>query len=203
MNPLIRDVVLKRMESSPGVIHTNRGGWHSESDLPTWPERPIQEFVDHLRSAIAELVRRTVTDPSPEHFENWKILGWANVNGKGSYNKQHDHDGFGNLWSSFYYVDTGESYPGEDVGGYTVFQDRSGVPKETLREPNPFSREVLVKPEAGFLFVFPGRLYHHVEPYWGERLRITLAFNLRHNGFVVPYYKDMLEPSWCGRISGG
>jgi hypothetical protein len=46
------------------------------------------------------------------------------------------------------------------------------------------------------MVVFPGRLYHYVEPYTGNRLRITIAFNLKHPDFVVPYYEGMQEPDW-------
>jgi hypothetical protein len=35
-----------------------------------------------------------------------------------------------------------------------------------------------VRPENGMMLIFPGWLNHYVHPYWGERERISVAFNL-------------------------
>jgi len=195
-NDKLRQTILDRMHRSHGVVQSNRGGWHSDDDLQTWPEECIQTMVKRILDATHEMVRRTVPNARQEHFQNWKIMAWANVNRKGAYNKQHHHDGFGNILSGFYYVDTGETDDGKPVGGRTVLQDHSGVPKEIVNEPDPFSREVYVTPKAGLMVMFPGRLYHHVERYHGDGLRITIAFNLKHPAFAVPYYDDMIDRGW-------
>lgn len=196
LNGELRQMVLDRMQKSRGVVQSNRGGWHSDDDLQTWPEAPAQAMVKRIVAATNEMVRRTIPNAREEHFQNWKITAWANVNRKGAYNKQHHHDGFGNILSGFYYVDTGETGDGKEVGGRTILQDHSGVPKEIVTDPDPFSREVHVTPKAGVMVMFPGRLYHHVERYSGAGLRITIAFNLKHPGFTVPYYDDMLDKGW-------
>src|SRR5262249_27266319 len=140
--------------------------------------------------------RRTVPDVKDDHLNDWQVVAWANVNRHGAYNKPHHHDGYGVIWSGFYYVDTGEAGSGQPVGGYTKFQDRSGAPKEVICNPDPYEREVSVKPTSGLMMMFPGRLYHYVEPYEGDRLRITIAFNFKHPRFVIPYYEGMQEPNW-------
>jgi hypothetical protein len=153
-------------------------------------------MVGRIEYAVREAVRATVPGAGREHLDHWKIMAWCNVNARGAYNRPHYHDGYGNLWSGFYYVDTGRTPGHQDVGGCTKFQDRSGVAKEVLSNPDPYEREVTVHPKAGLMLLFPGRLYHYVEPYQGDDVRITIAFNLKHPGFVVPYYEGMKEQNW-------
>jgi uncharacterized protein (TIGR02466 family) len=196
LNAELKNVILSRMQKSQGVVQSNRGGWHSESDLQTWPEESAQVMVGRMNHLVQEAVRHIAPNAKEEHLNGWKIKAWANVNTQGAYNKPHFHDGFGNLWSGFYYVDTGKTRENENVGGCTKFQDRSGVPKEILTNPDPYEREVTVNPTGGLMLMFPGRLFHYVEPYSGDQMRITIAFNLKHPGFVVPYYEGMQEQNW-------
>jgi uncharacterized protein (TIGR02466 family) len=196
LNAELKRVILARMQKTHGVVQSNRGGWHSESDLQTWPEECAQVMIGRINYLIREAVRQTVPNAAEEHLTGWKITAWANVNSQGSYNKPHSHDGFGNIWSGFYYVDTGKTPEKQDVGGCTKFQDRSGAPKEILQNPDPYEREVTVNPTGGLMLMFPGRLFHYVEPYHGDQVRITIAFNLKHPGFLIPYYEGMQEQSW-------
>jgi uncharacterized protein (TIGR02466 family) len=196
LNARLKAVVREKMRRHVGEVSSNRGGWHSKKDLQHWPDECVQEFFARVRGAIETLVRDTVPNPRPEHFENWDIQAWVNVNQKGAFNKPHHHEGYGTVWSSFYYVDTGQTRPGEDVGGHTRFQDRSRVPKDILSERDPFSREVDVTPTEGLLVLFPAGLYHYVEPYLGAAERMTIAFNLKNPAFTIPYYDGMLEQGW-------
>jgi uncharacterized protein (TIGR02466 family) len=196
MNAALKEAVLERMRSSPGVVYTNRGGWHSNPDLHTWHDACVKEFLDRIHFVIRELVDLTVPEPSEEHLTGWTIRAWANVNGKGAYNREHQHEGSGTLWSAFYYVDTGLTDAQGAVSGCTVLQDRSRVPKEILRNCDPYDREIRITPRAGLMVVFPAGLYHYVEPYLGDDLRISLAFNLKNPKFVIPYYEGMQELDW-------
>lgn len=196
LNAQLAAVVKERMRGDVGEVTSNRGGWHSKKDLQTWPDQCVQVFFERVHSAIEELVRRTVENPRLEHFENWRVQAWVNVNQRGAFNKPHHHEGFGTLWSSFYYVTSGRARPDEDVGGHTRFQDRSRVPKEVVNQPDPFSREVDISPREGTLVVFPAGLYHYVEPYIGSGERITIAFNLKNPAYTIPYYEGMQELGW-------
>jgi uncharacterized protein (TIGR02466 family) len=196
LNAQLKQVILARMEQSPGVVKTNRGGWQSKADLQDWSEECVRTFMARSHAAIQEIVRRTVPNPTDGHFNGWQVVAWANVNRKGAFNTAHHHYGFGTIWSSFYYVDPGLADSANAVTGCTKFQDRSGVPKEILLNPDPFEREIAVKPEAGVMLIFPSTLYHYVERYAGDRERVTIAFNMKHRGFVIPMYEGMEEKGW-------
>jgi len=199
LNAELKRVILAKLESSPGVVKTNRGGWQSTADLQNWPDECIQTFVRRAHALVREMTRRIVPNATDAHLDGWEMIAWANVNEKGAYNTAHNHYGFGTIWSSFYYVDPGEAAPGRVTSGFTVFQDRSGVPQETFSDPDPFRREVAVVPQAGLMLVFPSTLYHYVEPYGGDRKRVTIAFNMKHPDFVIPMYEDMEPSTWWWR----
>jgi uncharacterized protein (TIGR02466 family) len=196
LNVELKHVVLKKMATSAGVVKTNRGGWQSEADLHDWPEACIRTLMTRVQTAVREMIGNIVSVPTEEHLSGWKIKAWANVNRKGAFNKSHHHDGPFSLWSGFYYVDVGDLEFDPLISGKTVFDDRSGVPKEIIRNGNAYEREISIRPKAGLMVMFPARVYHYVEPYSGEGVRITIAFNLWHPGFVVPLYEGMREGSW-------
>ena len=45
LNAELKRVILARMQKTHGVVQSNRGGWHSESDLQTWPEECAQAMI--------------------------------------------------------------------------------------------------------------------------------------------------------------
>ena len=196
LNAELKQVVLTRKAASAGVVKTNRGGWQSEADLHDWPEDCVKELMSRVQAAAREMVKHAVAEPNDQHLTAWKVRAWANVNTKGAFNKSHHHDGPYSLWSGFYYVDVGEFEIDQAISGRTVFDDRSGVPKEIIRNSNLYEREISIVPRAGMIVMFPARLYHYVEPYSGKGVRITIAFNLWHPGFAVPVYEGMREGSW-------
>jgi len=198
LNARLRQVILAKMAGSSGVVDTNVGGWHSERDLSTWDDPSIAALVERVGRMARELVAVTVSNPLPEHFDEWRIEGWANVNRRGAFNKAHHHAGGGsnNLWSGIYYVDEGGRHQG---GGVTRFEDRSGVPKEILRCPDPFERELTIVPQSGLMVFFPATLRHAVTRYEGDGDRVTIAFNLKHDGFVIPKYPEPEPPSFLWR----
>src|SRR5215813_10605974 len=63
LNAQLRAVVLSKMEESPGVVKTNRGGWQSEADLQTWQEDSIKTLLSRIQCMMREMVRRTVPNP--------------------------------------------------------------------------------------------------------------------------------------------
>ena len=202
LNAELRRVIMAKMASSPGVVDSNEGGWHSARDLPTWEDAAIARLIDRVRSMVRELVALTVPDPSAGHLEGWEIEGWANVNTRGALNKSHHHAGGRtnrNLWSGIYYVDDGGRPTDAAHAGVTKFEDRSGVPKEILRCADPFERELTVVPTPGLMVLFPATLRHYVSAHATEAARITIAFNLKHPGFVIPRYPEPEPPSFLWR----
>jgi len=196
LNAELRRVVLGRRDSSPGVVKTNRGGWQSNTDLPSWPDACIRTLMARIQAMMREMVQRTVAHPTPAHMASWDVIAWANANQRGNFNRAHDHLGARSLWSGIYYVDVGQLSPHATVTGRTIFEDRSLVPKEIVNNPDLYEREVRILPENGLMVIFPASLYHSVEPYSGEDVRITIAFNLWNPAFGVPLYPGMERLGW-------
>lgn len=202
LNRELREVVLAKMEADRGrsLWHgSNIGGWHSPKDLDTWPHPCVQRLMERVRAHVRDMVSRLVPDAGPEHLEGWSLHAWANVSRRGARNASHVHSHERDtIWSGIYYVDAGEHLSAAAASGLTKFEDRSGVPQEILRDPNPFQREISVEPRPGLMVLFSSMLWHRVEPFAGDGSRITIAFNLSHPGFVLPRYPE----SASSRVAG-
>ena len=194
LNKDLREAILTRYRSSAGVVNSNRRGWHSNFDLHTWPEPCIAEFLAMVRLSTSELVARMTSDR--KFLDNWQVqIAWANVNPRGGHNRSHNHLDEGAHLSGFYYVDLGAcETPGDS--GRTIFEDRSGVAHPTPPGRDLRSREYALDPKPGTMALFPASQFHHVEPYRGAGVRITIAFNLCHPEFSVLYYPGMRDEGW-------
>lgn len=194
LNAQLRAAIMTRYETSPGVVNSNRKGWHSEFDLHTWPEPCIQEFVEMIKSGATEMMAHMLPDSA--FADGWKIqIAWANVNPPGGHNRSHNHLDEGAHLSGFYYVDIGEC-ESQAHSGRTVFEDRSGVAQPSPAGIDPLSREYALVPRPGTMALFPASQFHYVEPYRGKGVRITIAFNLYHPDFTVLYYPGMRDEGW-------
>jgi len=202
LNARLRDLILARMASSQGLVDSNVGGWQSERALETWNDPAIAVLLERIRVMVRQLVTVTARDAGADHLEGWHIEAWANVNTRGDLNKSHHHAQgrvSRNLWSGIYYLGAVALAPDDALAGVTRFEDRSSVPKEILRCPDAFERELTVVPEAGLMVGFPATLRHYVTPHAGDRERITIAFNLKHHGFVIPRYPEPDPPTFLWR----
>jgi len=190
LNRELREVILAKAEEARGRSlwsGSNIGGWHSPKDLHRWPQPCIARLTERIQAFVREMVARCVPEPLPDHLENWTFHAWANVSGRGAKNASHVHSHEKmTIWSGIYYVDSG--HPGDNAGGLTRFEDRSGVPKELIRNPDPFARDFSVQPQPGLMVLFPSTLWHRVEPFFGSGQRITIAFNMTHPRFIIPDY---------------
>jgi hypothetical protein len=101
---------------------------------------------------------------------------WANVYRAGDYIVPHSHTR--SAASLVYILDPGDP-PGEDdpLGGRFGFADprlESCCPHEKGRMTSIFQPPM----EAGSMLIFQSHLVHTVNPYWGEKPRITLSWNI-------------------------
>jgi uncharacterized protein (TIGR02466 family) len=194
LNARLRELILRERQRSEGDARTVvETGWQSEHDAPIgWNDPSVSILLDRIKIMVQELVSRTTPQPQPDHLDNWTMTIWCNVNPPGGGHRGHQHYSE-TLWAGVYYVDVGETDGGRPKGGRLVFEDHSGVPKEILVNANPFEREVAIEPRAGMMLLFPGLLFHRVEPFTGVGYRLSMAFNLRHRGFVNPIYPDRIR----------
>jgi uncharacterized protein (TIGR02466 family) len=193
LNAELKAAIMQRYHSTPGLVSSNRKGWHSKFDMHKWPEACVAELMTMVKTTAANMTSHLTPDADNRTLEAWQIKScWSNVNPPGGYNQPHNHIAGDTLLSGFYYVDLGGCEERE-YAGRTIFQDRSGI---ALKGQDPLSREYAVVPKPGVLVLFPAALMHYVEPYRGTGLRISVAFNLGHPDLRTVYYPDMREQDW-------
>lgn len=191
----IVEAIRMRQRTDPGIVRTNRNGWHSRTDLPAWPEPAMQALVrwvaDRAQAASLEWRQRS----EATNFAPWRMDGWANVNPPGGLNLLHHHAQRDWHWSACYYVHLGE-IPTADVGGGLVFEEH-GTGLDPRGAVDRRSRRVV--PREGQLIIFPAWLSHRVEPHSAGGDRISIAFNL-HNAALERSRLWEHRPSWKWRM---
>lgn len=168
-NVRLREIVLEREKSDPGVGHSNVGGWHSSPDLWDWPEPEMRELCQWIVRAAEDLTATVVPVRPGDEIRAVPFGGaWANVLRDGGYNKVHNHPGA--VWSAVYYVASGDPDPQPPGNGNFEFMDP--------RPGNIHGGKEVLPPETGQMIMFPAWLYHYVNPYRGRGERISIACNL-------------------------
>jgi hypothetical protein len=100
---------------------------------------------------------------------------WANVYRNGDYCMPHSH--LRSVASVVYMVDLGDEDPAHPLSGRFYFADpRLHISCETERDR--MTRLVIPDLKAGSMIVFPGAMVHAVNPYTGQRPRITMSWNI-------------------------
>ncbi|HWA41626.1 MAG TPA: putative 2OG-Fe(II) oxygenase [Hypericibacter adhaerens] len=103
------------------------------------------------------------------------LESWANIYRQGDYSMPHSHPGA--AVSVVYFLDLGDPDPRDPISGqFAVFDPR--VSACCRDQPDCLTNPFMPKLEAGTMILFPGWLVHGVNPYTGERPRITLTWNL-------------------------
>ena len=181
INLALTDIILTRAESDPGTQHSNLGGWQSTWDMQDWGGPSLRKVLQAARSLADSM---TVSREGKPAKVRWKINCWANVNRSGEANEFHTHPGA--FWSGSYYVDDGGIGENPSLGGAFEVQDPRGVapamyaPMLTFAGPGGASvgASYTLQPHSGMIILFPSWLQHAVRPYRGEKMRISIAFNL-------------------------
>jgi len=173
INPGLKAEILRREREAPSQARSNHGGWQSSSDLLSWPIPEMATLVEAIRETIKQ-VHGVVCDVKGRELP-LVLNAWANVSRQGAFHKRHNH--VTAHWSGVYYVDAGEANPDWPTSGVLDFFD----PRERVECVNlpgaPFGTPVSVPAKTGTLLLFPGWLYHAVNPYQGPGERISISFN--------------------------
>lgn len=109
---------------------------------------------------------------------------WFHVTRNGGYFALHNHPMAS--WSGVYCVDPGDS-AADETDGAISFLNPMGIANMFVDAGNihlkpPFScKNFSMQLRAGELILFPSFLMHQVLPYYGNRERITVAFNCWFN----------------------
>ncbi len=181
LNADIKEVVLQQEQQSSGVQHSNLGGWQSDHEFLNWGGESGKRM---LEAAMQLATKMTANRAGKAVKVPWKVLAWANLNRRGHGNEFHTHPGC--FWSGTYYVDDGGIGEDQSLGGAFEMQDPRGVAPAMYAPNLAFSMSggqsvgasELIYPKAGQMILFPSWLQHAVRPYNGDRIRISIAFNL-------------------------
>lgn len=164
--------VLKLKDQDPsGVLITNQGGWHSQTNLL---ENPA---LASLFQWIAGCCQEAFTDlgwdfslASP-HFNN----AWAMVNSSGHSVRAHLHPN--SLFSGVAYLQA------KPTSGSIGFLDpRNGaqalLPPLLARNSGILNGRHVEAPYSGRLLLFPAWLWHEVSSNYSDEERVCISFNV-------------------------
>lgn len=179
LNAALEPLIRARQQEEPGLRLSNRGGWQSRRDFPTWSGDQGRRLLDH---ALALATANTAAHSGSAKVR-WTLDAWANVNQPGSFNLPHVHGG--SFWSAVYFVKVDDGGgDGEGGGGELVLHDprmpalRMHAPNLRFKQPGPELR-ALIRPKSGTMVMFPAWMSHGVEPWEGAGTRISVAMNIR------------------------
>ncbi|MDX1460259.1 MAG: TIGR02466 family protein [Xanthomonadales bacterium] len=177
--PRIAEAILARERQEQGVSGSNRGGWHSEGKLLSWPELEFANLGELFRESVAHMLSATT---GHRRFNlDLHLAAWANVNRPGAFNTMHIHPN--NHWSGVLYVQTPDlSDDPVPKAGNIEFQDPRG-PINMVKPPGSMSA-LSIPPQQGTMLVFPSWLFHGVSPFTKDVVRISIAFNARIDRFI-------------------
>jgi uncharacterized protein (TIGR02466 family) len=173
LNRQLEAAILARRDQDAGMRLSNRGGWQSRHDFPDWSGEAGSRLIKHATGLASTYTTSTVS----HGVAPWIVDSWANVSESGSFNMAHVHGA--TFWSCVYYVALGD---GE--GGALILHDPR-MPALRMHAPHYRYRDLGaevaadIKPKPGMMILFPGWLSHHVEPWRGTGMRISVAMNIR------------------------
>lgn len=180
VNEALRRVILEKAGVLPSENYSNAGGWHSKADLLEWPYPEVVTLKGWIFEAVQHMVQATFQMMEGSQVRsgsqgNLKIVAWANICRTGDYHRMHNHPG--SAWSGVYYVTAGTEAPDHPLSGQLELVDPRPYTEMVPTPGSPFGQKLLVKAQPGMMVLFPGWLYHCVNPYFGTGERISIAFN--------------------------
>lgn len=174
------DTSRKRYSAPTGVI--KYAVYESGFDLFSNPEPEIQALRQFCLNTLGYVIAR-MNGYNDKEMAQFRIYehSWYHLTRRSGYTAQHNHPMA--CWSGVYCVDPGDTVPGAVNNGALRFLESrrgSGMYLDPgnahLEEPFGFGdRAYFLVP--GQLLLFPSYMMHEVAPYFGERERITVAFN--------------------------
>tara|TARA_B100000085_G_scaffold261682_1_gene266220 strand:+ start:57 stop:728 length:672 start_codon:yes stop_codon:yes gene_type:complete len=166
-NEPIKKYCYEMRDKKPGVVISNRGGWHSKEILEPIPDE-LKNFFNQVQTWANNYCAQ-ITGITDLVLGNW----WVNINPKYTYNRTHDHQR--SILSGVYYVDC----EGENIGNLIVERnDNMEFFAGRYQNKSPIClNNFTMLPYTGFLLMFPAWTYHSVEMNMEDRDRISIAFN--------------------------
>lgn len=189
------DTTRKRLSEPTAVA--KQGVYESDFHLFS-REHPDLAFLaklcfQHLGSVVAQLNRYTNEEMAKLRIYNHS---WYHITRNGGYTAAHNHPMAS--WSGVYCVDPGDpAAAGVVNNGSLRFLDMRTSANSYIDMGNAYlSQPYCIADLAynlmpGQLLLFPSYLVHEVSPYFGQRERITVAFN----AWVKDHREPPVEPA--------
>jgi uncharacterized protein (TIGR02466 family) len=168
-NDSIKNYCYTVKKEKPGVMLSNRGGWHSK-DLVF----PIPSVLNTLFEGVTKIVNEVsykFTGISNLEIGNW----WININGQYDYNTPHDHQN--SILSGIYYI----SVPCKNMGDLVLHRGDNAeyffTSKISRIDNLNNSTSIRLPVEESKFYIFPSWVKHSVERNESPQERISVAFN--------------------------
>ena len=173
----------ERSRNPTPIVSRNAQVFESHFRLFDEPEPCVQRLRDFCVSSLYGVIAEVNGYPDDTLAKlHLAMESWFHLTGRGGYFGVHNHAL--HAWSGVYCVrhdgDDPESLSGRLTfihpnAAATMYMDKS---ISNLRAPFGMG-PVSLRLKAGDLVIFPSWLLHHVQPFEGGGLRITVAFNAR------------------------
>ncbi len=173
INPELKAAILQQEREGSEMSRSNRGGWQSKDDLLAWPVPAIKVLAEAIYEAVTQ-VQTTVCDFKGRQFD-LSMKAWANICREGAYHARHNHGV--SHWSGVYYVDAGGTNEDWPMSGILEFGDPRERAECSALPGAAYGESLAYPPRTGTMTIFPGWLYHWVNPYHGAEERISISFN--------------------------
>lgn len=183
INPPLRDAILERARTTPGVTRHNVGAWRSPDDLLTWPLPELNIVRAAINRAVAQLTQLTMGQSGKSVKGEVNAVAWATVSRDGDYLRPHIHPL--STWSGVYFVACEGEPEGHPDSGVVEFLDPRMAANQLQTPGNPFGEPLRIKPAPGLIIVHPGWLSHFVNPYRGATERVAIGFNVFVKGATL------------------
>ena len=180
LNDRLCEVILAKERDSAGESRSNVGGWHSVGDFDQWGGASGETLIGRIGELVNVATARYYKLYGGTEPIRWRITTWANVSRRGDYNRGHVHPGC--TWSGVYYVDAGDADANDTDSGLLVLAHPVSAATMTV-VPGLTPDYHAFRPVSGLMVVFPSYLTHEVQPYRGNRPRISIAFNIKREPF--------------------
>ena len=126
--------------------------------------------ADLINARAMELAAKALGTPTVVVDDSW-----ANVYRKGDYCMPHSH--LRAIASVVYLLDPGDPVADDPLSGRFYFCDPR-IPFCTEHEEGRVTKLLMPELSPGSLLIFPAEFIHAVNPYFGERPRLTLSWNI-------------------------
>jgi hypothetical protein len=182
-HPQLKRVILEKERQTTGVKHYGRsGGGTKVYNIDRWGcaeatlvhERALEFFRRALKrtTAVADNV-------------------WANVSRDGDYCKPHSHHR--TMASVVYFLDPGDADADDpEAGRFSIVDPR--LAQCCGLEEGHVTTPLYADMTPGGFIMFPGAVVHAVNPYRGQRPRITLAWNINETAIEGSPFSPGTEP---------